>query len=161
QACVPYSMDLRVRRADGVWRWARSQGQPRFDTSGRYIGHSGVLTDITELRDSESEREKLRTSERAARAEAAHANRSNDEFVAVLSHELRTPLNAVLGWAHILKRGKLSQEKTREGLDSIERNARIQAQLISDLLDINRIVAGKIAVDLKPVYPAVIVKHAV
>ncbi len=93
--------------------------------------------------------------------EAALANRIKDEFLATLSHELRTPLNAVVGWAQILRQRKLTPEKTAVGLETIERNARLQTQMIEDLLDVSRIVSGKVCLKLCPVDLARIVETAV
>jgi PAS domain S-box-containing protein len=92
---------------------------------------------------------------------AQEANRSKDEFLAVVSHELRTPLNAVLGWAHLLKTGSLPADKRLRALDTIERNARAQAQLIDDLLDVSRIVAGKLRLDVAPLDLTVPVQGAI
>ncbi|MEG4802856.1 PAS domain S-box protein [Microcoleus sp. ARI1-B5] len=83
--------------------------------------------------------------------EAAEANRIKDEFLATLSHELRTPLNAVVGWAQMLRQRKLSPEKTAVALETIERNGRLQTQMIEDLLDVSRIVSGKVCLKLRPV----------
>jgi len=83
--------------------------------------------------------------------EAAEANRIKDEFLGTLSHELRTPLNAILGWAQMLRQRKMSPEKTAVGLETIERNARLQTQMIEDLLDVSRIVSGKVCLKLFPV----------
>jgi signal transduction histidine kinase/ActR/RegA family two-component response regulator len=99
---------------------------------------------------SEGERMRLLEAERTARHEAEKANLLKDEFLATLSHELRTPLNAVLGWTHILQRSQ-DERTLREGLVVIERNARAQASLIADLLDMNRIMAGKVKLDAQPV----------
>ena len=93
--------------------------------------------------------------------EAAEANRIKDEFLGTLSHELRTPLNAVVGWAQILRQRKLTPEKTAVGLETIERNARLQTQMIEDLLDVSRIVSGKVCLKLCPVDLGRIVKTAV
>ncbi|MCC3435473.1 MAG: PAS domain S-box protein [Oscillatoriales cyanobacterium] len=93
--------------------------------------------------------------------EAAEANRIKDEFLATLSHELRTPLNAVVGWAQILRQRKLSAEKTAVGLETIERNGRLQTQMIEDLLDVSRIVSGKVCLKLRPVDLVPIVETAV
>jgi signal transduction histidine kinase len=89
--------------------------------------------------------------EREARAEAERANRTKDEFVAMVSHELRTPLNAMTGWIWQLKRGVLDEEGQRHAVDVLDRNARVQVQLINDLLDVSRISAGKLDMELKPV----------
>ena len=85
---------------------------------------------------------------RIARAEAEAANRSKDEFLATLSHELRTPLNAILGWASLLRGGQLGPADATQALETIERNARVQAQLIEDLLDVSRIIAGNLKLTL-------------
>jgi signal transduction histidine kinase/CheY-like chemotaxis protein len=106
------------------------------------------------------ERELLLASEREARAEAERLSSLKDEFLATLSHELRTPLNAVLGWAQLL-RIKKDEESVRTGLDTIERNARLQAQLIDDLLDMSRIVSGKLRIQSEPVDAAAIVQAAI
>ena len=99
-------------------------------------------------RKAEAEREQLLESERAARAEAERANRLKDEFLATLSHELRTPLNAILGWAEVLARQTQGSDH-KQGLQAIERNARLQAQLINDLLDVSRITSGKMRLDIE------------
>ena len=135
---------------------------PIKDSAGHVIGASKVARDITERRNAEkaleramqnaekanNERLQLLDSERDARARAELASRMKDEFLATLSHELRTPLNAVLGWAHILQTGKLQDEELNQGLDAIERNARAQAQIIEDLLDMSRIISGKVRLDV-------------
>jgi signal transduction histidine kinase len=98
--------------------------------------------------------------EQRAREEAERANRIKDEFLATLSHELRTPLNAVLGWAITLRSGRLDEATAARALEAIERNARVQSQLIEDLLDISRIVTGKLRLDVRPVEPAAVVEAA-
>ena len=98
--------------------------------------------------------------EQRAREEAEAANRIKDEFLATLSHELRTPLNAVLGWAITLRSGRLDKATAERALDAIERNARAQSQLIEDLLDISRIVTGKLRLDVRPVEPAAVIEAA-
>src|SRR3712207_4897331 len=108
-----------------------------------------------------AERERLLDAERAARAEAERANRIKDEFVAMVSHELRTPLNAILGWTQLMMRGKHDAATVERGLDIVSRNTRLQAQLISDLLDISRIVSGKLQLDVQAVDFQAIVNDAV
>ena len=93
-------------------------------------------------------------------AEAEGANRAKDQFLATLSHELRTPLTAMLGWVLMLRSGRLSGEEAASALASIERNTRVQAQLINDLLDVSRIVAGKLQIDKRPVDLRVVIEHA-
>jgi len=119
-----------------------------------------VVSDVTERRIGDLERERLLTSERAARAEAERANRLKDEFLATLSHELRTPLNAIVGWAHVLQSGRPSHDEMQKGLGIIERNARLQAQLISDLLDVSRIISGKLTLECGPVVLADMIQAA-
>jgi signal transduction histidine kinase len=96
--------------------------------------------------------------QRGAVAEAA--NRSKDDFLAILSHELRTPLTAILGWVRMLERGVLSQERTAEALEAIDRNTRLQARLINDLLDVSRIVAGKLEVERQPLSLGAVIHDA-
>jgi PAS domain S-box-containing protein len=131
------------------------------------LGDSGVrcvvieLQDLRESRAHEEERERLLGRERAAREEAEEACRARDEFVATLSHELRTPLNAVLGWATLLRQSVDDPEEVRNGIGVIERNARHQAQLISDLLDVSRIASGKLALSMQPTDPVQLVNAAI
>jgi PAS domain S-box-containing protein len=127
-----------------------------------------LLEDIGEQKRSESERrfaeqqrDQLLASERAARLEAEHASQVKDLFLATLSHELRTPLNAILGWAQILRSGPRDPAAIEEAVDIIERNARAQSVLISDLLDVIRIVAGKVRLDTGSVSLAEVVSAAV
>lgn len=124
-----------------VARVERYQGPPWF---------TGILRDVTQSLQTEKERAYLLESERSARMEAEHATQAKDEFLARLSHELRTPLNALLGWTQILRR-RPSEETLAEGLEAIERSGRAQAQLIGDMLDVSRIVAGKLQMDVRPV----------
>jgi PAS domain S-box-containing protein len=144
---------------------------PIKDSTGHVVGASKVARDITERKKVEEalkkamevaeaanrERLQLLDSEREARSQSERASRIKDEFLATLSHELRTPLNAVLGWANILRLGKLQGEELQQGLDTIERNARLQAQLIEDLLDMSRIISGKVRLDVQMIdLPAVL-----
>lgn len=99
----------------------------------------------------QSAREKLLDAERAARADAERASRMKDEFVATLSHELRTPLTPILGWVEVLKRKNSPDPQLAQGLEVIERNARMQTQIVEDLLDMSRIVSGKVRLDIVPV----------
>src|SRR5204863_1709954 len=100
---------------------------------------SELQLEIFERKQAEEQRAQLLVREQSARAEAELANRTKDEFLATLSHELRTPLSAILGWSHILKNNKLGKADLARGLETIERNARVQSQLIDDLLDVSRI----------------------
>ncbi|HKZ78389.1 MAG TPA: ATP-binding protein [Pyrinomonadaceae bacterium] len=106
---------------------------------------------IAELKRSEEERGRLLLREQQARSEAEAANRIKDEFLATLSHELRTPLTALLGWASLLRGSQPEKAMLDQGLETIERNATVQAQLIDDLLDVSRIISGKLHLDVQPV----------
>lgn len=119
------------------------------------------FVDITERRRIEAERNLLLTQEQDARGEAEKANRAKDVFLATLSHELRTPLSSILTWAQLIKLGKIDAEKTKHGASVIEQSAKTQSQLIDDLLDVSRIVAGKLTLEIKEVSPAVVVASAV
>ncbi len=112
-------------------------------------------------RQSAEERRRLLDNERAARNLAERMSALKDDFLATLSHELRTPLSAILGWAHILRRGVKAPEDLQKGLDTIERNARLQVQLIDDLLDMNRIASGKVRLDIQPVEPIAFIQAAI
>lgn len=105
---------------------------------------------ISELQRSEEAREQLLLRAERARAEAEAANRIKDEFLATLSHELRTPLTSLLGWSSVLREARRDEKVLAQGLDAIDRNARVQAQLIDDLLDVSRIVSGKLNLDVRP-----------
>ncbi|HZW06648.1 MAG TPA: ATP-binding protein [Phycisphaerales bacterium] len=130
---------------------------PIRDSTGRIVGASKVARDITERRRAEAEREQLLSAERAARGEAERAGRLKDEFLATLSHELRTPLAAIVGWAEILSRGTADPGTVVEGAGVILRNARLQARLVADLLDMSRIISGKMRLEVERVdLPAVI-----
>ena len=135
---------------------------------GGTVGRVWSFRDVTAHRRAQTaaraaaeERKQLLDSERAARAEAERASGVKDEFLANLSHELRTPLNAILGWAQVLRRRAASESELRAGLEAIERNARAQAQLIEELLDMNRIASGKVHLDLRPVAPAAFIEAAI
>jgi len=114
--------------------------------------HAAELrSEIAERKKAEEERAQLLVREQAARAEAEQANRTKDEFLATLSHELRTPLSAILGWSHLVRTNKLEEAQFSRGLETIERNARLQSQLIDDLLDVSRIITGKLQLEYRPV----------
>jgi PAS domain S-box-containing protein len=133
---------------------------PVKDSQGTIVGASKIARDITELRRISSDREQLLTSERAARAQAESANRMKDDFLATVSHELRTPLNAIVGWTQVLKESDLRLD-TLEGVETIERNAFAQAQVIDDLLDLGRISSGKMTLDIHPVDLPEIIRDAI
>ena len=140
-------METQRQRKDGssidIGLWAT----PVRDGKGN-INCMSIVADISDRKQVEAERAQLLDREQAARAEAEAINRLKDEFLATLSHELRTPLNAILGWAQILRRGKYTEASLANGLEAIERQSRVQVQLVEDLLDVSRIIQGKLA--LKP-----------
>ncbi|MBV8883514.1 MAG: HAMP domain-containing histidine kinase, partial [Chroococcidiopsidaceae cyanobacterium CP_BM_RX_35] len=119
------------------------------------------IIDLTERKAAEAEREQLLQQEQAARVAAEQANRVKDEFLAVLSHELRSPLNPILGWTRLMRNGKLDPARQIEALAIIERNAKLQSQLIEDLLDISRILQGKLTLTAAPVSLAFVISAAV
>lgn len=145
-----YESHYRLRRFDGEYRDVIARGAPVVGNDGTIKEWVGNCTDVTEQRRSAEDRERLLDSERAARSEAERASRLKDDFLATLSHELRTPLNAILGWAQVLKRaGTRSDVDFAHGMDAIERNARVQTQLIEDLLDMSRIASGKLRLNVQ------------
>jgi PAS domain S-box-containing protein len=165
---------VRVRK-DGSRVHVSLTVSPVRDAAGNIVGASKIARDITErirseeaLRRSEAElkraardREELLAAERAARSEAERVNLIKDEFLATLSHELRTPLSAILGWSQLLATGDLAQEDVMQGLEAIERNARAQTELIEDLLDMSRIISGKLRLEVQWTDIANVVDQAV
>jgi len=133
---------------------------PVRSPAGEIIGASKIARDIGDRKRAEEDRRLSLAREQAAREEAEAASRAKDEFLAVLSHELRTPLNAVYGWANILKAGEIDEATAARGLDAIVRNANAQVQLIDDLLDVSRIVSGKIRLDVQRVDLVPVVRAA-
>ena len=120
-----------------------------------FVGQGLLLTAlVSELRRARRVAEHQARVADAARTEAVVANRMKDEFLATVSHELRTPLNAVLGWVHLLRTGKLDVATSRRGLESIDRNVRLQAQVTADLLDVSKALTGKLQVDSRPILVA-------
>ena len=128
-------------------------------------GQAGIAIDNARLYEAAQaaaeERKSLLESERAARSEAERMSDVKDEFLATLSHELRTPLNAILGWSQVLRARPKDQTDYVKGLETIERNARAQTQLIDDLLDMSRITSGKLRLDIQPIEPLSIIEAAV
>ena len=116
---------------------------------------------VGELQRSEEAREQLLLRAERARADAEAANRIKDEFLATLSHELRTPLTSLLGWSSVLREGRRDEKILHQGLEAIDRNARVQAQLIDDLLDVSRIVSGKLNLDVRPLDLASVARAAI
>lgn len=122
---------------------------------------TGLVYDISERKRAQEQQSQLMESERAARSEAENAGRMKDQFLATLSHELRTPLTAILGWSRLIGRNPADPEAVREGIEVITRNAKMQADLIADLLDMSSIVSGKLRLELSDVDLAAVVRAAV
>jgi PAS domain S-box-containing protein len=127
---------------------------------GQPVAVEGIGRDITERKRIERAREELLEREQRARLELEEASRMKDEFLATVSHELRTPLTAMLGWSHLLRSGKLDERSSMQAVETIERNARSQAQLIEDLLDVSRIITGNLRLDVRAIEPAGVIEGA-
>jgi PAS domain S-box-containing protein len=154
-------MSYRFVRPDGSTICLEETWTAEFDADGGLTRVVGVAIDITERRHVEREREMSLERERAARLEAERATLLRDEFLGTVSHELRTPLNAILGWAQILQSGPRTPDALQSGLATIARNARLQAQLIDDLLDLSRMSAGQLRLDAAPVDLSLVLRDAV
>ncbi|HJW51889.1 MAG TPA: PAS domain S-box protein [Burkholderiaceae bacterium] len=146
-------------RKDGTRIWAHVTITALRDDEGRLLSYAKLTRDLTDRKKAEAlevsgqERDEILEAERSARMAAQRATRIKDEFLATLSHELRTPLNAIVGWTQILRRAGSSVKPAdlARGLDVIDRNARAQVQLIDDLLDLSRVITGKVRLDLQQV----------
>lgn len=143
--------EMELLRHNGDRLFMNVNSAPILDQQGQIEAAVVVFQDITNRKQIEAEREELLLREQASRESAEVANRIKDEFLAVLSHELRSPLNPIMGWVQLLRRGKLDKFKTRYALETIERNAKLQTQLIEDLLDVSRILRGKMMLNVSPV----------
>jgi len=151
---------FRVKTADGAIRWNNCTGQPQFDASGEMTHLVGFCRDVTGNKEIEHEREELLKREQAARKDAEIANRLRDEFLATVSHELRAPLNSILGWARLLEKGQLDQPTAEKAYHTIVRNAESQNRLIEDLLDVSRIISGKLRLEVMTIKPINVVESA-
>jgi PAS domain S-box-containing protein len=138
-------------RKDGRRIYVSLSVSPIKDASGTIVGASKIARDVTERRDAEEERERLLADAQQARALAEAASRAKDDLLSVVSHELRTPLSAMLGWVAVLKKGKLPPARVSAAFETIERSGRMQEELISDLLDMSRIVTNRLRLELAPV----------
>jgi PAS domain S-box-containing protein len=153
---------------NGTERPIDDSAAPILGSDGQLRGVVLVFRDVSDRRRAEAqlravaiERDRLLERERAARAEAEHANRSKDEFVAMVSHELRTPLNAIIGWTQILRNAPDDVERVGRGLEVIERNARAQGQLVGDLLDMSRIISGKLRLEVRDLDLIAVIRSAI
>ncbi|MBG1245083.1 hybrid sensor histidine kinase/response regulator, partial [Nostoc sp. NZL] len=155
-----FRIEYRLRRKDSEYRWVIDAANPWFGVDGQFKGYIGSVIDITERKIAEAERDRLLQLEQAARTEAETANRIKDEFLAVLSHELRSPLNPILGWARLLQTREFDAAAVKKAIATIERNAQLQAQLIEDLLDVSRILQGKLNLNMFPVNLVLVIEGA-
>jgi len=157
-----YDVEHRCVWPDGSVRWVAVRGRAFYDDrTGEPLRMVGVAQDVTDRKTDEQRRAALLAAERSAREQAEHAVRMKDEFLATLSHELRTPLNAILGWSQLIRAGALADAEMRQAIEVVERNARVQAQLVEDLLDMSRIVSGKLRLDVRPTDLTAVVEAAV
>ncbi|WP_437680827.1 hybrid sensor histidine kinase/response regulator [Sorangium sp. So ce131] len=151
---------LGLERRDGTLVWLSVNARPLRAADGAVAGVVTSFFDVTARRRAEEERQSLLSAAQAARREAEAASQLKDEFLATMSHELRTPLTAVLGWIRMLRTGKLSEDRREKALETVERNAQAQAQLVDDLLDISRIMAGKLRLDVQPIELVAVIEAA-
>ena len=158
---TPYEYEYRIKNAKtGEYRWFIARAIPLFASDGRIIRWFGTSTDIEEQKRLASHNERLLESERSAREELQKSLAAKDEYVAALSHELRGPLNSILGWTQILRKKSEDPKLVSRGIDVIDRNARIQSQLVSDLFDMHRISAGKLTLETEDIYLTDLVESA-
>ncbi|MBN3944767.1 PAS domain S-box protein [Nostoc sp. NMS9] len=153
--------ETQLPHKDGTNHYVNVTYIPQFSQEGKVPGFVALITDITDRKQAEQEREQLLKREQAARADAETANRMKDEFLGTLSHELRTPLNAILGWAQLLRTRKFDETTTVRALETIERNTRSLTQLIEDVLDVSRIIRGTLHLSMDRVELVSLVEAAI
>ena len=151
---------FRWMHKDGHEIWVEGHSIVVCDESGP-AGMRGVTLDITAAVEAEIQRAELLERESHARAQAEEASRLKEEFLATVSHELRTPLNAVVGWSRLLRTGQLDKDGVAHAVDVIERNAAAQRQIIEDLLDVSRIITGKLRINTQPIDVLLIIHAAI
>ncbi len=165
---VIFQAEFRFRLLTGEARWYRARVVPDRDDAGNVCGWVGAAVDLHELHLALDERAAALAKAEGARRLAEEASQLKDEFLATASHELRTPLNAIVGWVHILQSGApLNDEQRRQAVNAIDRNAKSQTRLIEDLLDVSRMIQGRVsltvsAIDLRPVIEAAVdtIRHS-
>jgi PAS domain S-box-containing protein len=150
----PFEIEYRLRRFDGEYRVVLDHADPQATANVGFIGYVGSCVDVTDHRAA------LRRAE-VAREQAEEANRAKDVFLGVISDELRAPLSPIIAWTQMLQTETLSADQRRKALHVIERNARTEAQLVENLLDVSRIVEGQLRLAVRPVSLAEVVEHAV
>jgi PAS domain S-box-containing protein len=147
---VPHEVEYRVVTPDGGTRWVEAKGRVEYQ-DGIPARMVGVMMAVSARKEAEL----------ARLAAAEEASRLKDEFLATLSHELRTPLNAILGWVQMLRSGEISADRSEHAIDIIGRNARLQARLIEDMLDISRIIAGKLEIERAPIHVVQLIDNVI
>ncbi|MGG6267573.1 hybrid sensor histidine kinase/response regulator [Leptolyngbya sp. AN03gr2] len=155
-----FSEELRFLTRDDSTRWVHVRSCPMLAQTGEPMGHVGTIEDITERKEAEATRAQVMR-EQLARQEAEAANRMKDEFLAVLSHELRTPLNSMLGWVRLLRTKHYEKSMVDRALETIERNAETQSQLIEDILDVSKIIRGKLRLNYRSIQPIAVIQAAI
>jgi len=158
---TPYQIELRIVQPSGAIRWMSTNARAIYDETGKPVRMLGATIDTTQRKAAEEEREQLLVREQAARAEAEAASRMKDEFLATLSHELRTPLNAMLGWTQLLRTRKFDEATAARALETIDRNTKSLSQLIEDVLDVSRIITGKLHLHVRPVELVPVIEAAI
>lgn len=153
--------DLEIQRPDQRSYWRSVTFAPHRNSEGEIFGIIALMHDITGRKQAEQQLASLLESEQAARREAETASRLKDEFLATVSHELRTPLSAIIGWSRMLRDGSVREARVPHALEVIERNAKAQTQLINDLLDVSRIISGRLLIETAPVDLGAVITSAV
>ena len=148
-----HNVEARLRHKNGTYHWFICKARPLRDRRGEIVKWYGTNTNINRIKELE---EKLRKQTE----DLIEANRLKDDFLAIVSHELRTPLNPILGWSQLLATGKLDPEKTATGIEIINRNAKLQSQIIDDLLDVSRILRGKLDLKTAPLNLESVIRSA-
>lgn len=157
-----FAAELRLfHQPSGRYRYCLARGVPLREPAGSVREWIGTITDIDEQHQTEEARARLLLAEQQARAEAERASRMKDEFLATVSHELRTPLTSIMGWVHMLRTETLDDKTQAMAIETVERNAKSQAQLIEDILDVSRIITGKLRLQVGVVDLLSIVQAAI
>jgi len=157
-----FQAEFRFRTATGDMRWYRARVVPDRDEHGAIVGWVGASVDLHELHLALDERADALAKAEEARRVAEEASHLKDEFLATASHELRTPLNAIVGWVHVLQSGAVIDDAQRQhAVSAIDRNAKIQTRLIEDLLDVSRMIQGRVSLTVAPIDARAVVDAAI